>query len=75
MSTKIQKWGNSMGVRIPKSILEQAGLEEGSEVKVKYHNGQLVIIPKYDLRQLIDQISQDNLPEHDDFLPEGKEVW
>ena len=32
MQTKVQKWGNSLGLRIPKSFAEQAGVEAGSEV-------------------------------------------
>jgi antitoxin MazE len=34
MNTKIKKWGNSLGVRIPKDILENLGIKEGWEVEL-----------------------------------------
>ena len=35
MITKIKKWGNSFGVRLTKKELEEYGLKEGDEVKIK----------------------------------------
>ena len=34
MKTKIQKWGNSLAVRLPKAFAEQAGIENGSDVQI-----------------------------------------
>ncbi|MBC7754350.1 MAG: AbrB/MazE/SpoVT family DNA-binding domain-containing protein, partial [Moraxellaceae bacterium] len=45
MSVKIQKWGNSLGVRIPKAVIEKANLSEHSEVEVESKNGTIVIFP------------------------------
>ena len=43
MITKIQKWGNSLGLRIPKGIAEDAHVAEGARVDLKVENGRLVI--------------------------------
>jgi antitoxin MazE len=40
---QIAKWGNSAAVRLPKAVLEQVGLSEGSEVEMVVENGALVI--------------------------------
>lgn len=43
MKVQIAKWGNSAAVRLPKAVLEQAGLAEGSEVEMVVENGTLLI--------------------------------
>lgn len=78
MSVKLQKWGNSLGVRIPKAIVEKVNLAENSEVEIESKNGAILIFPAkkgYSLDSLLDQISKDNLHSEEDFVPEGKEVW
>ena len=42
MSSKLQKWGNSIGVRIPKSVIEQAKLELNSEVEIEHKDGKII---------------------------------
>ena len=46
MSAKIQKWGNSLGIRIPKSIIEKANLNENSEVEIENKDGAIIIFPR-----------------------------
>ena len=49
------EWGNSLGVRIPKAVIEKVNLSENSEVKIESKNGTIVIIPtqkKYSLDAL-----------------------
>jgi antitoxin MazE len=78
MSVKIQKWGNSLGVRIPKAAIEKANLRENSEVEVEFKNGSIVIVPqntRYSLESLLDQITRSNLHRVDDLKAEGNEVW
>ncbi len=78
MASKLQKWGNSIGVRIPKSIMEKTNLDVNSEVEIEHKNGKIIIFPKHQsiqLGDLLSQITKDNLHSEDDFLPEGKEVW
>jgi antitoxin MazE len=78
MSVKIQKWGNSLGVRIPKAVIEKVNLGEHSEVEVESKDGTIVIFPaqrKYSLESLLNKITKNNLHHEDDFKVEGNEVW
>jgi antitoxin MazE len=78
MSVKIQKWGNSLGVRIPKNIIEKVNLGENSDVEIESKNGAIIIFPAkktYFLKDLLDQITKDNLHTEEEFEAEGKEVW
>jgi antitoxin MazE len=65
MSTKIQKWGNSLAIRIPKSYAEALKFDEGSDVKFKIIKDKLVISKKkkseYKLGDLLVKISDKNL--------------
>jgi antitoxin MazE len=80
MQTKIQKWGNSLGLRIPKSLAEQAGVEAGSEVDLAVEDGELIVRParrpRYDLTQLLGGVTARNIHrEIDTGQPVGREVW
>lgn len=78
MSVKIQKWGNSLGVRIPKALIEKVNLSENSEVEIESKNGTIIIFAskkKYALEDLLEQITKNNLHHEDAFAAEGKEVW
>ena len=80
MVTKVQKWGNSLGLRIPKAYAEEAGVAEGSQVDVSIEGDRLVIQPlrtrRYVLRDLLSLVREDNLHEE---IPtgerRGREVW
>ena len=50
MLTKIQKWGNSQGFRIPKSVLENVHLIIGDNVDIQVDNGKIVLIPTNKIR-------------------------
>ena len=78
MSTKIQKWGNSVGVRIPKIIMEKANLSINSEIEIEYKNQKIIIFSKKKpvrLKDLLSQITKDNLHAEDSFTKAGKEIW
>ena len=80
MQTKIQKWGNSLGLRIPKSFADQAGVEAGSEVDLSVENGELIIrpnrMPKYDLKNMLRRVTAKNVhQEVETGEPVGREVW
>ncbi len=80
MIAKIQKWGNSLGVRIPKSVAQEARLQEGSSVEVRVEEGRLIIAPrnkrKYTFAELVDKITPENMHGETDWGPPvGKEVW
>ena len=81
MATTIQKWGNSLGIRIPKSIAEQAQLENGTEVEFEASDGVLTIRPrrrrrkKYKLADLLAKMKGPN-PHGEMFRdgPGGREI-
>jgi antitoxin MazE len=79
MQTRIQKWGNSLAIRIPKSFAIETRLEDDTLVEITLQDGNLVVTPvppTWTLEQLLDQITPDNLHAEQDFgLPEGREVW
>ena len=78
MSTKIQKWGNSMGVRIPKAIMEKANLSINSEIEIECKNQKIIIFSKkkpVQLKNLLSQITKDNFHAEDSFIKAGKEIW
>ena len=57
MQTRIQKWGNSLGLRIPRSLALEARVEEGATVDLSVENGRLLVRPvrvrTYSLRRLL----------------------
>ena len=82
MLTKIQKWGNSQGLRLAKTVLEDARLEVGDEVDVAVRDDIIVIAPirkirgRYRLEDLVAQIPEDyHAGEVDWGVPVGKEAW
>jgi len=82
MITKVQKWGNSQGLRISKELLADADLAVGDAVEVAARDGVLVITPArrvrggHDLRQLVKDTPVGYKPEELDWgLPAGREVW
>ncbi|MGI8425697.1 MAG: AbrB/MazE/SpoVT family DNA-binding domain-containing protein [Actinomycetota bacterium] len=80
METKIQRWGNSLGLRIPKSFAEEASVEAGSIVDISVEGGDLVVRPirtrDYDLGELVRAITRNNVHEPvETGPPVGREVW
>ena len=80
MRTRVQKWGNSLAVRIPKPFANEIGLEQDSPVEVSMLDGKLVLSPIQEaalsLDQLIEKVTEDNLHNEVDFGPVmGNEVW
>jgi antitoxin MazE len=80
MIARIQKWGNSLGVRIPKNFAQDARMEEGSSVQLSVEEGRLIIAPRnrrrYNLKELVDKITPENMHGETDWGPPvGKEAW
>jgi antitoxin MazE len=79
MKTRIQKWGNSLALRIPKTLAQETGLDAESEVELSLVNGQIVIAPTrpaYDLDDLLAQITDANRhSEVNTGAAVGHEVW
>jgi antitoxin MazE len=83
MKTRVQKWGNSLALRIPKALAAEAGLGENAEVELSSDNGRLVVTPrkkkrkpKYSVEEMLRGITPENLHGEIDFGPPvGREVW
>ena len=80
METRVQKWGNSLALRIPKSFASEIGLQKETSVEISLDDGRLVITPvsrpKPTLKQLLAKVTQENLHhEVDTGTALGNEVW
>lgn len=76
MKTQVVRWGNSLALRIPKPVLEEARVKEGDYLEIEASDGQLALrraskkgCPT--LAQLVEQISPDNRYSE---VPSGREV-
>ncbi len=79
MLTHIQKWGNSLALRIPQSVAREIGLSQDSSVEVSLVDGKLVIAPvvkrKVTLARLLAQVTDENIHhEVDTGSAMGREV-
>jgi antitoxin MazE len=80
MRVRVSRWGNSLALRIPKSVAAEVNLAEDSHVDLRVIDGQLVAIPEpepaYTLESLLAGITDANLHADVDWGPPvGKEVW
>jgi len=80
MEVKLQKWGNSNGIRIPNFILKALNLKPNDKVEIREENDQIIIskVKKQNLslEERIKQYKGPNLAQ--DFCwdePKGKEIW
>lgn len=79
MQTRVQKWGNSLAVRIPKSFASHCQLSQDSLVEMSLEDGIITLVPiakpELTLDDLLDQITEDTLHDAVDFgAPVGKEA-
>jgi len=77
---RVQKWGNSLALRIPKPFAVDAGVEAGTVVDVSMSEGRLIAAPvraqRARLRDLLDRVTKANLhDEVDTGVPAGREAW
>lgn len=80
MVTKVQKWGNSQGLRLPKQVLEMAKLAVGDEVEIVIGKEEITVrkvqTRKFDLADLVSRMPPDYRAGEDAFgAPAGKEHW
>jgi len=82
MLGKVQKWGNSQGIRLSKKLLEEVHLDAGDEVELVVQEGAIVVTPvrrvrgRVSLESLVAKIPADYQTEEVDWGPaEGLEVW
>jgi antitoxin MazE len=80
MQSRVQKWGNSLALRIPKSFATEIGLTDETPIDISLVEGKLVIaplpLPTYSLEELLASITTDNLHgEQNTGSPQGNEAW
>ena len=82
MVTRIQRWGNSQGLRLAKQVLEDACISVGDEVDVTARDGMIVIAPvrrvrgKQSLQELVSRIPRNYETREIDWGETvGREVW
>ena len=79
MKSKVQKWGNSLALRIPKSFAEEAHVRDGSDVELQLRDGSLVVVPIHHqptLKSLLARVTPENSHrETDTGSTEGNEAW
>lgn len=78
MQAVVQKWGNSLGLRIPAAVAERKRLTAGSKVELVEEEDHIVIQPEPEptLESLLAQVKPENRPDLANWGPSrGKEVW
>lgn len=82
MLTKVLKWGNSQGIRLPSGLLQEANIVIGDEVEVTVQQGRIIVVPsepirgRYRLEDLVAPMPEDYEPFEEDWgAPMGCEVW
>jgi antitoxin MazE len=79
MLVKIQKWGNSLGIRIPKTFAREIMLKENAIVEISIKEGNIVVSPskiEYTFDDLVSKITEENLHhEISTGSQVGNEIW
>lgn len=80
MNAMFAKWGNSVALRIPTSIVQELSVFVGKQAKIRVQHGSLVVTPVpgpvYTLDELLDGMTEENL--HGEIptgRPVGNEAW
>lgn len=76
MHIHVTKWGNSLGVRIPRILAHKIGLHEGTPVDVSVQDHHIVITKELSLQSLLDQVTEENI--HSEVQigsARGEEIW
>lgn len=80
MRAQVQKWGNSLGLRIPKAFAQDAGVAQGSAVDISISDGRLIVVPvrkrKLRLKDLLKGVKKSQL--HGEISTGkrmGREIW
>ena len=82
MLSKVQKWGNSQGIRIPKNLLENSHIKVGEEVEITVQEGKIIVEStnkihgRYDIKDLVKRMPKDYEPKEENWgTPIGREIW
>jgi antitoxin MazE len=80
VKARVQRWGNSLAVRIPKAFAEEVGLTDNSSIEMRLVKGGLLVEPSPtwapSLDALLDGVTESNLHDEVDSGPaQGSEAW
>ncbi|MDO8490785.1 MAG: AbrB/MazE/SpoVT family DNA-binding domain-containing protein [Dehalococcoidia bacterium] len=80
MKTRVAKWGNSLALRIPKSVAREVSLDRDAPVEVLVEDGRLVVVPltgaRVTLESMLKRVTEDNIHhEVDTGSATGRETW
>jgi antitoxin MazE len=80
LNATVQKWGNSLALRLPRVMTKDMHLEQGGVVDLSLSEGALIVRPRatraYSLAQLLKGVTRGNRPAEVDWGPAaGREVW
>lgn len=80
MRARIQRWGNSLALRIPHTFAAETAVEQGADVEITLEGGRLVVTPvaaqAFSLEALLADVTPDNLHTGVDLgTPQGDEAW
>ncbi len=78
MHTQVQKWGNSLGIRIPKTLAQKLNLHSGSQIELNAKKSHIIITKSHsELDVMLDRINKSNC-HHENFYNDdnvGNESW
>jgi antitoxin MazE len=79
ITQKVSLWGNSLGIRLPQTVVLQMGLKQGDLVAISTEGNKIILSParpKYTLDQLLQDVASDRQHDEVDWgEPEGEESW
>jgi antitoxin MazE len=79
VTQKISIWGNSLGIRLPQTIIQQMGLKQGDLVAISTEGNKIILSParpKYTLNELLKDVTPDTQHDEVDWgEPAGEETW
>src|SRR5690554_1825313 len=81
MTTKIQKWGNSQGIRLPKYLLESIDWKDNEQINIKTEEGKIILEKtikekRKNIKELFAEFDDQYTPIDIDWgKPIGKEIW
>jgi len=78
MEAVVQKWGNSLGIRIPNLIVREFSLKNGAIVNINDNGNEIIIKPKQKnkLSEMLEKINSENIHQEIETTgPVGKEIW
>jgi antitoxin MazE len=79
VQTAVAKWGNSLAIRLPRNIVSELRLHQGTPVELRAEAGRLVVRPARPRYRLAELLAQANPGDHHDAVdwgvPQGEEAW